>query len=111
MANISGRMESHHPAELGVVKRVRMEGVRVTFFLLTAAIPPFSLLLCFHQNQMMMMMMMMKMNFSCLHPPGHFQIIIGIHNPDPDKVPLIITVMISVKWYYIKEREELKQVI
>ena len=31
-------MESHHPAELEVVKRVRMEGVRVTFFHLTAAI-------------------------------------------------------------------------
>ena len=35
-------MESHHPAELGVVKRVRMEGVRVTFFVLTVAIEAIS---------------------------------------------------------------------
>ena len=42
MANISGRMESHHPAELGVVKRVRMKGVRVTFFLFTATIEAIS---------------------------------------------------------------------
>ena len=36
------RMESHHPTELGVVKRVRMEGVRVTFFVLTVAIEAIS---------------------------------------------------------------------
>ena len=35
-------MESHHPTELGVVKRVRMEGVRVTFFVLTVAIEAIS---------------------------------------------------------------------
>ena len=35
-------MESHSPAELGVVKRVRMEGVRVTFFHLKAAIKTIS---------------------------------------------------------------------
>ena len=35
-------MESRHPAELVVVKRVRMKGVRVTFFLFTATIEAIS---------------------------------------------------------------------
>ena len=78
-------MESHHPAELGVVKRVRMEGVRVTFFHLTAAIKAISTMEILVSKIVMGTMMVTiggntvtaLTSVSVITPPGIFMVLMA----------------------------------
>ena len=78
-------MESHHPTELGVVKRVRMEGVRVTFFVLTVAIEAISTMEILVSKIVMGTMMVTiggntvtaLTSVSVITPPGIFMVLMA----------------------------------
>ena len=96
-------MESHHPAELGVVKRVRMEGVRVTFFHLTAAIKAISTMEILVSNIVMGTLMVTiggntvtaLTSVSVITPPGIFMVLmvsmVAVKRKNVTLTPFILT--------------------